>query len=194
MVTENTVAMCDVEGIHLYRIPELRSAEGFSTLSPIWNWLVESKWFCGSVCTTFSQHPVLYLQGGSGTHTITFRADASGRGPVVAEHHIGEELPAYLSPERDDDLFTVKGRKGLCYDISGGGPYLLDTCLLGSEGLAGGFSIEVELSLMGDDYWEEHILRFVDFDERTGRVLIATNSGAWGEPQATRIYLADLPP
>jgi len=184
--------MCDVEGIHLYRIPELSSAVGFSTLIPIWEWLVESRWFCGSVRMTFSQHPVLHLQGRLGTHIITFRADASGIDPVVAEHHISKELPAYLFPEWDG-LFKMKGRKGLHYGIGGAGdPYLLDTCLLGGEGLAGGFCAVIEAPTDGE--WEEHKMRFADFDERTGRVLIATHGGWWGETEATRIYLADLPP
>ena len=190
MVSENTVVMCDVEGIHIYHIPELSSAEGFSTLNPIWEWLVKSRWFCGSACMTFSQHPVLYLQGRSGTHIITFRTDASGRDPVAAEHRVSEELPAYL--REDVDRFTMKGRKGLRYDIGGGGDCLLDTCLLGREGLAGGFSVVIE----GPGYtaWDEHRIRFADFDERTGRVLIATRGGVWGESGATRICLADLPP
>ena len=192
MVSENTVAMCDVEGIRIYRIPELRSAVGFSTLCPFWEWLVESKWFCGNVCMTFSQHPALYLQGGSGSHTITFRTNVSGRDPVVAEHHISQELPHYLSPEGDDNLFTMKGRKGLRYNISGGETYLLDTCLLGRDGLVGGFTAVIE-GPVGDD-WEEHEIRFADFDESTGRILIATHGGVWGESEGTRIYLADLPP
>jgi len=191
MVSENTVVVCDVEGIHLYRIPELSSAESFSTLSPTWEWLAKSKWFCGSACMTFSRLPVLYLQGGSGTHTIIFRTDPSGRNPVVTEHHISEELPAYLSSIGDDNLFMVKGRKGLRYEVGGGDPCLFDTCLLGTEGLAGRFSAEIEGPV--DDGFEEHKIRFVDFDEMTGRVLIATHGGVWGESGATRISLADLP-
>ena len=64
---------------------------------------------------TFSRHPVLYLQGVSGTHTITFCMDTSGRDPVVAEHLIIGKLPAHLLSleERDGDLFVMKGRKGL---------------------------------------------------------------------------------
>jgi len=189
MVSENTVVICDVEGIHLYRIPELSSAESFSTPSPIWEWLAKSKWFCGSACMTFSQHPVLYLQGGSGTHTIIFRTDPSGRNPVVTEHRISEEPPAYLSPKGDDDLFTMKGRKGLRCDIGREDPHRMDTCLLGREELAGGFSAFIEGPL--DEEWEVHEIKFVDFDERTGRMLIAT--GLWGESEATRICLADLP-
>ena len=194
MVSENAVVMCDVEGIHLYHIPELSSAESFSTLSPAWEWLTESKWFCGSVCMTFSRHPVLYLQGPSGTHTITFRMDARGRDPVVWEHRISEDLPAHLRfLEGDENLFVMKGRKGLCYGISDGITYLLDTCLLGREELAGGFSAEVDEPEVGN--WEEHVMKFADFDERTGRILITTRRyGAWGESSATRICLAELPP
>jgi len=183
--------MCDMEGIHLYRTPELSSAEDFSTLSPIWEWLGKSDWFCGSACMTFSQDPVLYLQGGSGTHTITFRTDASGRDPVVAEHHVSEGRPVYLS-ERDDYLFTTKGQKGLHYDDGSGDHCLLDTCLFGREGLAGGFSAVVDGPVYDD--WEEPEIRFADFDERTGRILLATHGGVWGESGATRISLADLPP
>lgn len=194
MLSENAVVTCDPEGIHLYRIPDLGSAEGFSTLSPVWEWLAESKWFCGSVCTTFSRHPMLYLQGESGTHTITFRMDACGRDPIVSEHRISGELPAHLvSREGDDDLFVVKGRKGLCYDIGEGDIYMLDTCLLGKEKLAGGFSADANDSEVGN--WDEHVMKFADFDERTGRIMIATRRyGAWGETDGTRICLGDLPP
>jgi len=193
MVSENAVVMCEAEGIHLYHIPELSSAEGFSTLGPVWEWLVESKWFCGSVCMSFSQHPVLYLQGASGTHTIAFRMGACGRDPVVVEHHINRDLQAHLLSLEADDLFVMKGRKGLRYNVGEGDPYLLDTCLLGREGLSGGFSAEVEDFDGGN--WKEHDVRFADFDERTGRILIATNVyGVWGEGDAIRIYLANLPP
>ena len=188
MVSENAVVMCDEEGIHLYHIPELSSAEVFSILSPVWEWLAESKWFYGSACTTFSRHPVLYLyEGASGTHTITLCMDASGRNPVVAEHHISRGLRhgrnSISSLEREDVCW--KGGKGLRWDISGPGAYLMGTCLLGREDLEGGFSAKVDL--------EVHRIRFADFDERTGRILVATNRRGAGE-EGIRVQLADLPP
>ena len=111
---------------------------------------------------------------------------------VVAECHINEELPAYLSPKRDNDLFMMKGQKGLRCNIRSGDSCLLDTCLLGREGLAGGFSAVVEDP--EDDDWGEHEIIFVDFDERTGRVFIVTDGGTWRDSDAARICLADLPP
>ena len=194
MVSENAVVTCDPEGIHLYYIPDLGSAEGFSTLSPVWEWLVESEWFCGGVCTTFSRHPMLYLQGPSGTHTITFRMGACGRDPVVSDHRIITEFPAHLLYlEGNNDLFVMKGRKVLRYGVIEDGAYLLDTRLLGREELEGGFSAEVDETEVDD--WDEQVMSFADFDERTGRVMIAMRQyGAQDETNATRICLADLPP
>ena len=196
MVSENAVVMCDAEGIHLYHIPELGSSEDFSALSSVWDWLGESKWYCGSVCMTPSQNPVLYLQGTSGTHTISFRLNTRGRDPVVTKHHIAKNLPARLTflEEEEDDRFVMKGRKGLYHNVGEGPSHSgFDTCLVGREELAGGFSADVELP--EDDSWEEHEIRLVDFDERTGRILIGTDrSGGFNKDKGIRIYLADLPP
>ena len=192
MVSENAVVICDAEGIHLYHIPELNSAEDLSTLSPVWEWPGESKWFCGGACTTYSQHPVLYLQGTSGTHTITFRVDACGRDPVVVKHTTGK-LPVYLAPlegDEDSHRFVMKGRKGLYYNVGEGIFSGFATCLLGGEELMSGFSADVDVS---DE--REHEVTLADFDERTGRILISTDwYGAENEGQGIRIYLADLPP
>jgi hypothetical protein len=188
MVSENAVVICDIEGIRLYHIPDLSSGEGPSTLNSVWEWLGESKWLCGSVDVTSSQHPMLYLQGTLGTHTITFRMNASGRDPVVTEHRISGGLPAYIASLEGEGgrRFVMKGRKGLGYPG-------FNTCLLGREELAGGFSVDVELP--EDSIWNEHEVTLADFDERTGRILIGTNRyGAVNEDQAIRIYLADLPP
>jgi len=193
MVSENAVVICDAEGIRLYHIPELNSGENFSTLDPVWEWLGESWWSCGSVSMTTSQHPTLYLQEISAVHTIIFRMDASGRDPLVAEHRISG-LPACLASleEGDDRRFVMKGRKGVCYDAHVTSSEF-DTFLLGIEGLAGGFGVELELP--GDGNWNEHEVRLVDFDERTGRILIGTNRyGEYNEREAIRVYLADLPP
>ena len=197
MVSENAVVTCDVEGIHLYHIPELTSTEGPSTLNPVWEWPGGPRWFCGGVCTKFSRHPMLYLQGTSGTHTITFRVDASGRDPVVSGHHISVGSPAHRLPPLQgyENLFVMKGLKGLHYRIGGGEDFLFNTCLLGREELAGGFTAEVEDFELEDGYWDEHEIIFADFDERTGRILIATNRfEMWEEHKPTRIYFADLPP
>jgi hypothetical protein len=194
MVSENAVVICDAAGIHLYHIPEVSSAEDSSTLRPVWEWLGDSQWFCGGVCAMYPQCPMLYLQGSSGTHTITFRMDASGRDPAVAEHHVGEDLSARLThPETGDyDRFVMKGRKGLYYCEGTSYTTKFATCLLGREELAGGFSAKIEPD---EDWWDEHDIRFADFDERTGRILISTNRcGAYNEGEALRIYLADLPP
>ena len=95
MVSESALVVCGVGGIHLYHIPELGSPV-LQTLSVVWEWQGESKWLCGSVCMVSPQHPVLYLQGTSGTHAITFRVDACGRDPVVVNHDITGKLPVYL--------------------------------------------------------------------------------------------------
>ena len=50
----------------------------------------------------------------------------------------------------------------------------------------GGFSAEVD--------WEVYEISLADFDERTGRTLVATNLYGAGVGEAIRIYLADLPP
>ena len=174
--------MCDAEGIHLYHIPELSSAEGFSTLSPVWDWewLRESMWLFGSTCMTFSRHPMLYVQTRSETHTITFRVDASGRDPVVSEHRVSGELPGHPLP-RSRCRFRVKGQKLLCYSGSIDHVHRFDTRLLGREELVGGFSAKVE-DLEGDDSdGEEHGVSFVDFDERTTRILIAGYGSGCGE-------------
>jgi len=141
-----------------------------------------------------SQHPMLYLQGPSGTHTIIFRMGASGRDPVVAEHRISAGLPTHLASPEGEDVrrFVMKGRKGLCYTVCEGSSELR-TCLVGNGGLASWFS--AELGLPDDGNWDEHEARLVDFDERTGRILIGTNRPwAHNNSEATRIYLADLPP
>ena len=207
MVSENAVVVCDTGGIHLYHIPELSSAEDSSTLSPVWEWPGGSKWFCGSVCETSSQHPVLYLQSASGTHTITLWTDAGGRDPVVVEHHVTGKLPVHLASleeggggggggREDHHRFTMKGRKGLYYnvgeeDVRPG----FATYLLGKEELAGAvFSVDVE-STPEDANRGEHKVNLADFDERTGRILIGTSRDRdLGREHGTRIYIADLPP
>jgi hypothetical protein len=194
MVSENAVVICDAEGIHLYHIPEVSSAEDDSTLEPVWEWLGASKWLYGDVCKTYSQHPKFYLQGSSGTHAITFRMGASGRNPVVAEHHVDENLLAHLPSLIIGfySRFVMKGRKGLFYSVGNSYTGQFATCLVGREELGGGFHAEIE---PGENWWDEHEVRFADFDERTGRILIGTNRvGAYNEGEATRIYLADLPP
>ena len=195
MVSENAVVICDAEGIHLYHIPELSSAEDFATLRSVWEWLGESKWYCGSVCTTSSQRPVLYLQGASGTHTISFRVGACGRNPTVMKHHINERLPAHLTSLRGDNhRFVLRGRKGLHYNVGEGTPYFY-TCLLGREELVGGFTVHVNL-LKGRNF-EEHKVRLADFDGRMGRILIGTDRSEGFSREAegiTRIHLMDLKP
>ena len=189
MISENAVVMCNGEGIHLYHIPELGSAVP-RRLSPVWEWPGGSRWFCGSACMISPQHPVLYLQGASGTHTITFRVGACGRDPVVVKHHITGKLPVHLtSIEGGDHLFVMKGRRGL-YQGGGVPPSEFATCLLGREELTGRFSADLELP--GEDISERHEVGLVDFDERTGRILISTNKPE--EYGCIRIYLADLPP
>lgn len=196
MVSENAVVICDEEGIHLYYIPELSSAENFSTLTPVWEWLGEPEWLCGSTSFSSSRHPILYLQEASATHTITFRMDASERDPAIAEHHVIGGPPAYLASleeeEENDNRFVMKGRKGLRYTVCEGSSEF-GTWIVGIGGLAGGF--DVDLGLPDDGNWNEHNVRLVDFDEKTGRILIGTNRyGEYNESEAIRIYLADLPP
>ena len=193
MVSENAVVICDSEGIHLYHIPELGSAESYSTLKPVWEWRGKSEWFREIVPVTSPQHPMLYLQEASATHIIVFRIDASGRDPIVAEHRISGGLPAYLaSLEEGDHQLVVKGRKGLRYKIRDGSPEF-DTFLVGVEKSVSGLSAVLELS--DDGIWDDQEVRLVDFDERTGRILIGTNRyGVYNLHEAIRIYLGDLPP
>ena len=196
MVSENAVVICDQEGIHLFHIPELSSEPnptGPRMLSPAWEWSRDSKWFSGSICMVSPQHPVLYLQGISGTHTITFRMVANGRDPVVVNHHITEKFPARLASLGDDDLFVMKGRKGL-HHAGQQGPYISEfaTYLVGKE-LTGGFN--AGLRIPGGTIWEIQEVELADFDERTGRILIGTNRYvSYGHHCGSRICLADLPP
>ena len=195
MMSENAVVICDAKGIHLYHIPELDSPDPSTTLNPVWEWPGESKWFCGSVCMTSSQHPILYLQGTSGTHTVTFRMDACGRDPIVVKHHITGKLPAHLASIEGGNRhrFVMKGRKGLYYKIGHDSDPGFATCLLGREELVGRYSVELELP--EDDLLDDHKVTLADFDERTGRILIGTDRyGEYNEDRGIRIYLADLPP
>ena len=197
MVSENAVVICDEEGVHLYHIPELNSTI-LRTLSPVREWPGEPKWFCGCVRTVSLQHRVLYLQGASGTHIITFRMDACGRDPVVVKHHITRKLPAHFAfvettIEGDEHLlFVVKGRKGLYYNKEIHNSELA-TCLLGREELTGRFGVELEPP--NEDNWRENQVVLMDFDERTGRILIGTDRLYWDDDECSiRIYLAGLPP
>ena len=200
MVSEGAVVICDEEGAHLYQIPELNlpklDSTVLPTLSPVWKWPGEFRWFYGCVRTVSPQYPALYLQGASGTHTITFHMDACGKDPVVVIHHITGKLPAHLASvettiEGDDHLFVVKGRKGLYYNKEIRNSELA-TCLLGREELTGRFC--VELKPPDEDNWEENQVVLMDFDERTRRILIGTNR-LYGDDDecGIRIYLADLP-
>ena len=197
MVSENAIVICDAEGIHLYHIPELSSAEDFSTVSSVWMWSGDPElfleWFCGSICMTPSRHPVLYLQGTSGTHTISFRKRSCARVPLIVEHHTIEELPAHLTPFKEDAYrFLMKGRKGLSYNV-GDRVSHFDTCLLGREELTGWFSADV--GIPGESGPGVHKVKLADFDERTGRILIYTEGyDILNEGEGVRIDLADLPP
>jgi hypothetical protein len=196
MVSENAVVLCHGEGIYLYHIPELSSAENFSTLEPTWDWRGESTWLYGSVYMKPSQHPVLYLQGSSAMHTIVFHMGTSGRDLPVAQHRISRGLPAYLasiaSLEEKEYLLVMKGRKGLCVRER---VYDYETGLLGIEELAGWLVAEPEFLHCSWDC-DYHRVRTMDFDERTGRILIGT-AGSFREHvsgnEATRIFFADLP-
>ena len=197
MISENAVVVCDAEGIHLYHIPELSTAEGLSTLSPVWEWLGKSSWDSGSVCMTTSRHPMLYLQRLSEIHTVAFHMDASGRDPVVSGHHISGELPAPLLSLANGDKcpFAMKGRKYLCYGRRTSDVFWFDTHLLGREVLVGGFS--ADLSHPGEDDWElqDCVVKFADFDGDTTRILIVVHGySLWDEPVGIYICLADLPP
>jgi len=193
MVSENAVVICDLGGIHLYHIPELSSAENYSTLGPVWEWRGESKWFRESIHMTLSQHPMICFQEASATHTIIFRMDACRRDPIVVEHRVGGGLPVHpASPEDDHHRLVVKGRKGLRYNFREENPEF-DTFLVGMEELAGGLNAVLELP--EDGSWDNQEVRLVDFDEMTGRILIGAHRyGAYNYHQAIRIYLADLPP
>lgn len=193
MASENAAVVCDVEGIHLYHIPELSSAEN-STLKPVWEWRGKSEWLCGSVCVESSQRSILYVQEASATHTAIFRMDTSGRDPVITEHHISGGVPAHLTSleEGDDNRFVMKGRKGIRYTICDGNSEFY-TWLVGVGGLAGGFG--AKLALPDDSDWDEQEVRFVDFNESTGRIAMGTNRCTpYNKSEGVRLYLADLPP
>ena len=192
MVSESALVVCGVGGIHLYHIPELGSPV-LQTLSVVWEWQGESKWLCGSVCMMSSQHPVLYLQGTMGTHTITFRVDACGKDPMVVNHDITGKLPVYLASLEDQyPLLMMKRRKGLYYTIGEEIPYSeFATCLVGREEMTGRFTADIELP--EEDTFDRHHVTLADFDERTGRILIGT-SRSEESVGGIRLYLADLPP
>ena len=61
-----------------------------------------------------AQHPTFYLQVASGTHTITLRANASGRNPVVAEQRISEEFLAYILSLEEDEIPSAMFEGGDC--------------------------------------------------------------------------------
>ena len=192
MVSENTVVICDAEGIHLYHIPEL-GATGNPTLESVWEWRRKSRWMCGSVCMPFSQRPILYLEEASSDHTTIFRSDPSGRNLVVGEHRVCGGFTVYVAtPEEGlNNRFMMKGRKVLRYTAWEGSSEF-DTRVVGAEMLASGFDVQLELP--DDNDWDEQEVRFVDFDERTGRMAISTNRRVpYNKREAIRIYLADVP-
>ena len=120
--------------------------------------------------------------------------DTSERNLVIVEHRVDGGIPACFASldEGHDSRFVMKGRKGLRYNICGGSSEF-GTWSVGKRGLVGGF--HAELGLPDDGRWDEHQVRFADFDERTGRILIGTNlCEMYKQDEAIRIYLADLPP
>ena len=139
-----------------------------------------------------SQRPVLYLQNVSAAHIVIFRTDVFGRNPVITEQHRISGAPAYL-PSLEDAHYrlTAKGRKGVyCTTLEGN--YCFGTYLVGIEEFkAGLFSAEVNLS---DDNsgCSEHEITPMDFDERTGRIVLGLGEDTRSE--TVRIHITDLPP
>ena len=125
--------VCDVEGIHLYHIPELSSAEGSSVLGPCLGVVggiqgVPRKCLHEVLPTPHALCP----RGIGNSPSLCAYIDAPGRDLVLAKHHINGELPVHLSFREGDGIPSLmKGRRGLYWEITEPGAYLFGTCLLG---------------------------------------------------------------
>ena len=166
-VSENSIVLSHPEGIYLYHIPELGPAVDVDfNLSPVWYWSGESSQsYYGSLYDTLSQYPKLYIQGPSSTHKLEFDLGESGF-PVVLNHSITGELPAYCVPDEGRGL-VVRGRKGVRPSWSGDDPVIqFNTLLLGKEQATGVFRVRTDE--------EDSTVRGarMDLDEVTGRLLV----------------------
>ena len=184
-ISENSVVVCQPDGIRLYHIPELESVEDSSTLFPVWSWSGEFSQSDGSLYDMGPQHPKLYIQGSLTTHKLDLGLDKSGF-MVVLKHDTTGGPPAYWLPGWGRNL-VLKGRKGVChYRTDGGKVIAFNTLLLGREDTTGVFRICAnERELVGDRTQ-------VDLDEVTGRLLVVIGvARGHVRPYTRRLWLAD---
>lgn len=133
--------MCHPDGIYLYHIPELKSWDNHSILSPAWAWFGKSTQYHGSVYDIPSKFPKLHIQGSQNMHQLEFSLESGFL--VVLRHNATKEPPAYCI--RDEKWRAVlKGRKWAFYyapSAPSSTQILVSTILLGREGRMGAFSI-----------------------------------------------------
>jgi hypothetical protein len=176
-VSENSIAVCDPDGIRLYHIPELGSVDDGSILSPVWSWSGESSRYDGNLYDVCTQYPKLYIQGSSVTHKLEFGLNEPGF-LVILRYSITRERPAqYIF---DGRRFILKGWKGVCHCWDDSPVTILfNTLLLGREHTSGEFRI------CASELWEEDSdflvvpeVKHIDLDEVTGRLLVGVDSVA----------------
>jgi hypothetical protein len=170
-VSENAIVVCDMGGIRLYHIPELGSVGDSSTLSPVWSWSEDSIRYDGSLYDTGSQYPKLYIQGSLVAHKLEFGPGESGS-PVVLEHNITGERPAYHIPCEKREAI-LKGRKGVRHHSKDGLEMVFNTLLLDREHTSGVFRVRAEELPEGNPLPE---VKHMDLDEVTGRLLVGVDS------------------
>ena len=159
------------------------------TLSPVWYWSGEpSQSYCGSLYDTLSRYPKLYIQGSSDIHKLEFDLGESGF-PVVLNHTITGELPAYCVPDEGPQDLVLKGRKGVRPSWSWYDPVIqFNTLLLGKEQATGVFLVCTDEE--GFTVWDA----LVDLDDVTGRLLVGVN--LFEETTGLhvhKLWLVDLP-
>jgi len=189
-------------GIWLYHIPELRAAEDDSRLIPVWDWSGDASEYRGTLYSTASPHPALWLQGYQDTHILEFDVDESGCFPVVVNHHRTGGRPAYYVGEYP----KLRGRKGMSIDVGRRDEIvLINTGVLGKPDITRRLRAPIRGLYDNNGSWRrQHEVKYTDLDEMTGRIMIAVGPGRmggmslrgsdWDEaPCARRLYIGDLP-
>lgn len=188
------MVICDPDGIHLYRLPELESEWDETTLTPFWtSGRSLGEWCRGSLCDASSPNPTLYVHCPDFMEEVEFGLDESGRFFVVSNYDTVEETILYGGDSSEDvDCFVrLKGRKVLSYETEY--PFItFATAFLDRWGV--GRALRMRIANSPGDRWID--VGMVDLDERTGRLLIAADHSATirAEIQPSRhIFLADIP-
>ena len=172
--------VCHPDGIHLYHVPELESADNDTVLAPTWSWSGKSTEYHGSVYDVRSEFPKLSVQGSHNIHELEFSLE-SGL-PAVLRHEITGMPPVWACVKEWGSV--QKGRKwARYYKPITGPPILVCTLLMGGEGKTGTFSLDLFGSY---GKWEQ--VKHVDVDEATGRFLFGV--GGLG-PFASKLWLMD---